>query len=217
MDKSNPIKNIFKKITENENQSTLFFNIENNNINNNENNNINNNENDNENDNENENENENDNENDNENENLQCAICYDSMNFINNECSENNPIKLDCNHTFHYKCILMTFKTNLINNKFVTRCPFCRKKNSYIPLQNNQFPIRNIHAEYELIKKYLHKGDFKKIYELAKKYNFLNENKCNAIVTTGNNKGTQCKKSKQKDTNFCFIHKKKFSDLLNIN
>ena len=193
MDKSNPIKNIFKKITENENQSTLFFNIENNNINN----------------------NENDNEND--NENLQCAICYDSMNFINNEFSENNPIKLDCNHTFHYKCILMTFKTNLINNKFVTRCPFCRKKNSYIPLQNNQFPIRNIHSEYELIKKYLHKGDFKKIYELAKKYNFLNENKCNAIVTTGNNKGTQCKKSKQKDTNFCFIHKKKFSDLLNIN
>lgn len=156
--------------------------------------------------------------NDKKNEIVECAICYDPIDFrFNGELSENTPIKLDCGHTFHYKCILMTFKTNLNNNKFATRCPFCRKKNSHIPLLKNQFPIRNIHAEYELIKKYLHKGDFKKIYELAKKYNFLNENKCHAIVTTGNNRGTQCKKSKKDGTHFCFIHLKKFSDILNIN
>ena len=71
--------------------------------------------------------------------------------------------------------------------------------------------MRNIHKEYELIKGFLHKGDFDSIYKLSKKYNFMNKDKCHAIVTTGNNRGTQCKKSKKDGHDFCFIHQKKFS------
>ena len=145
-------------------------------------------------------------------QNVECPICYDIIDFRNNgEINDNTPIKLDCGHVFHHKCILATFKTNLINNKKTRRCPFCREVSSHLPLQKYIFPLRNIHKEYELIKGFLHKGDFDSIYKLSKKYNFMNKDKCHAIVTTGNNRGTQCKKSKKDGHDFCFIHQKKFS------
>ena len=128
---------------------------------------------------------------------VECPICYDKLDLRNcnvEEINDNTPIKLDCGHIFHHKCILATFKTNLINNRKTRRCPFCREVTSHLPLQKHIFPIRNIHKEYDLIKSFLHKGDFKSIYEISKKYNFLNEHKCHAIVTTGNNRGMQCKK-----------------------
>jgi len=146
------------------------------------------------------------------NQDVECPICYDIIDLRQTEnINEKSPIKLDCQHVFHYGCILATFKTNLNNNRKTRRCPFCREVTSHIPLGKYMFPIRNIHSEYELIKKYLHRGDFQAIYELSKKYNFLNTNKCHAIVTTGNNRGTQCKKTKKDGFDFCFIHYKKFS------
>ena len=151
--------------------------------------------------------------NDNSHQNIECPICYDKLVFINSdgEINENTPIKLDCGHVFHHKCILATFKTNLVNNRKTRRCPYCREVTSHLPLQKYIFPLRNIHKEYELIKGFLHKGDFESIYNLSKKYKFINKHKCHAIVTTGNNKGTQCKKSKKDDYDFCFMHYKKFS------
>ena len=145
---------------------------------------------------------------------VECPICYDKIEFrcSNDEKIDNTSIKLDCNHTFHYNCILMTFKTNLINNRKVRRCPFCRKVTSHIPLIKQMFPLRNIHKEYEVIKDFLHSHDFQSIYVLAKEYNFLDKSKCHAIVTTGNNRGSQCKKNKSKDGSvFCYLHKKNFS------
>ena len=83
----------------------------------------------------------------------ECPICYDKIDLrcSNDEITDNTPIKLDCNHIFHYKCILMTFKTNLVNNRKVRRCPFCREVTTHIPLAKEIFPLRNIHKEYELI------------------------------------------------------------------
>lgn len=149
-----------------------------------------------------------------EHQDVECPICYDKIDFrcSNDTITDNTPIKLDCNHIFHHKCILMTFKTNLVNNRTTRRCPFCREVTTHIPLAKQMFPLRNIHKEYELIKGFLHSGDFQSIYELSKQYNFLDKSKCHAIVTTGNNRGTQCKKNKSKDgSNFCYLHKKKFS------
>lgn len=150
---------------------------------------------------------------------LDCPICYDKIDRRNpnNEIHDNSLIKLDCGHIFHYKCIFDTFKTNLSNKKKTRICPFCRVLTSYIPLQKYIFPLKNIHKEYDLIKDLLYKGDYESIYELSKKYNFLNEKKCHAIVTTGINKGTQCKKSKKEGSDFCFIHYKKFSEYSKIN
>ncbi len=144
---------------------------------------------------------------------VECPICYDKIDLRTpqTEITDLTPIKLDCGHIFHHKCILATFKTNLNNNRKTRRCPFCREVTSHLPLQKYIFPIRNIHKEYELIKGFLHKCDFASIYELSKKYEFLNKNKCHAIVTTGNNRGTQCKKSKKEGCNFCHIHLNKFS------
>lgn len=143
---------------------------------------------------------------------VECPICYDKIDLrkSSNEITDESPIRLDCNHVFHHKCILATYKTNLINNKKTRRCPFCRKVSTHLPLAKYMFPLRNIHSEYEMIKGYLHTGDFEAIYKLSKEYNFLNHDKCHAIVTTGNSRGNQCKKSKKDGFNFCFLHYKKF-------
>ena len=145
---------------------------------------------------------------------IECPICYDKIELrnYNDEINDLSYIKLDCGHVFHYKCIFDTFKTNLINKKNTRRCPFCRVLTSYIPLKKYIFPMKNIHKEYDIIKDFLYKGDYKYIYKLSKKYDFLNKEKCHAIVTTGINKGTQCKKTKKDGLDFCFIHHKKFSE-----
>ena len=38
---------------------------------------------------------------------------------------------LDCNHSFHYNCLLLSFK-NMGNN----HCPYCRTEVEYLPIIN---------------------------------------------------------------------------------
>ena len=59
-----------------------------------------------------------------------CSICGDDL---KNEYSHT----LDCNHTFHYNCLFLSFKSmkNL-------DCPYCRSKHNKLPLING---IKKVH------------------------------------------------------------------------
>lgn len=69
-----------------------------------------------------------------------CEICCLKL---NSKC-----IKLHCTHCFHYDCLVysLTNGGTEFNNML---CPYCRKKIDYIPLLENQTPIKNVHKEYE--------------------------------------------------------------------
>jgi hypothetical protein len=156
-------------------------------------------------------------------EETECPICYDKMilreNNIygteenNNLLNDDTVIQLNCGHQFHYKCILMTFKTMLKkhNSKKSRKCPYCRCDGGYLPIEKNKFPIKNINREYKLIQDYIYADKLDKVYEIAKQNNFLNEHKCQALLTTGPNKGIQCKKNKKNGSEYCCIHIKKMN------
>ncbi len=61
------------------------------------------------------------------NEEEVCAICYD---IINND-KKNNLTKLECNHTYHTKCI-----DNWVVLKKI--CPLCMQSVSYQPISQNK-------------------------------------------------------------------------------
>ena len=150
-----------------------------------------------------------------------CAICYDEMNlrddniyhddFDKKSINDSTIIKLTCGHQFHYKCIMMTFNCALkkYNNSKARRCPFCRTNGGHLPLKAKTFPVKHIHKEFDLIKYHVYYDDYDEIYKISKENEFINEDKCQAILTTGLNKGMQCKKNKKKGENYCCIHLKK--------
>lgn len=133
--------------------------------------------------------------------NNDCAICYEKMN--------ENQITLKCKHTFHYDCILNSYK-HCIKNLHISLikkprlCPYCRNNGGYLPLRENTYPFKGIHLEYYEIEQHLIRNDIVKLKEITDKY--INKKKCNAIIKTGLNKGYQCKKNKQKNTDYCHLH-----------
>ena len=129
-----------------------------------------------------------------------CPICYDLLD--DSDKSLNKPIKLKCGHKFHYDCIMTSYKTE----KMARICPFCRMDGGYLKLKENTFPIKHIHYEYREIKKCIINNDFIKLAEISEKY--IDKSKCHSIIKTGLNMGTQCKKHKQKNSNYCYIHNK---------
>ncbi len=74
-----------------------------------------------------------------------CEICSLKL--------DNNCVTLECNHCFHYDCLLKSMKIKEI--KFYNmQCPYCRKNIDYLPLLPGEKPIKNIHKEYnDFIKK----------------------------------------------------------------
>ena len=112
-----------------------------------------------------------------------CSICGD--NFNNEYCHT-----LECNHKFHYNCLLLTFK-NLRSNS----CPYCRSKDNYLPIVNGlKKPLIGIHAS--------------KITDLFdenghKKYN---NKPCNALLKKGPRKGEECGKNCKLGYDKCRIH-----------
>jgi len=158
-------------------------------------------------------------------EEQECPICYDKMilrtdniygtEFNKKLLNDTTIIKLECGHKFHYKCILMSFKSilKISNSKKVRLCPFCRSNGGYLPLGLQTFPIKNIHKEYQLIQVYIYANRLDKVYAIAKENNFMSEDKCQAVLTSGINKGMQCKKNKKKDigSEYCCIHLKKIN------
>lgn len=131
-----------------------------------------------------------------------CAICYDEMN--------NDVVKLECEHSFHYTCILEIYKSKYKKNKnsrYIAYCPYCRQYGGYLPLKNNIFPLKKIHKEFNELEKYLDINDFETLKEVSKKY--MDPSKCQTILKSGINRGYQCKKKHGKDSDYCCIHKPK--------
>jgi hypothetical protein len=122
-----------------------------------------------------------------------CPICYDKL--------DDNIIKLRCGHIFHYECILHQYRTT---NKRI--CPYCRCYGGYIELKNGVFPLKNIHKEYNELHALIYENNQEELNKTAKKY--INSNYCECIIIKGKNIGSQCKKKKIKDSDFCFIHNK---------
>ena len=137
----------------------------------------------------------------------ECPICCDKL-----DDNDENNVVLKCNHKFHYDCILAAYKSkqqNTHNSRIIRSFPFCRGYGGYLELKKNMFPLRKIHKEWVKICDCFLTNDYKKIEEITKDY--INTEKCHAIVKTGNNKGSQCVKSKKDGYNYCHIHKKKFN------
>ena len=126
---------------------------------------------------------------------------------------KNKIITLDCDHKFHYECIVDWFKQKKIKNpysssgKSIRVCPYCRNKCEYIDLPESTFPIKHIHKEYKLIQDVINLDDHNKIMQVCKPY--FSPKYCFCILKTGASRGQQCRKYKSKGSDFCFIHKKK--------
>ena len=65
-----------------------------------------------------------------------CDICGD---LLNDKC----VIKLNCNHSFHYECVMKSFQCD---KKKHNKCPLCRQTHGLLPIVNG-LPklIRGIH------------------------------------------------------------------------
>tara|TARA_Y100000590_G_scaffold470383_1_gene664327 strand:+ start:8639 stop:9013 length:375 start_codon:yes stop_codon:yes gene_type:complete len=112
-----------------------------------------------------------------------CSICGDDT-------SDKYNHTLKCGHSFHYECLLLSFK-NMKNNN----CPYCRSTNNKLPIVNGVRKIIPwIHETYE-------ENDPNMILNYKIK-------KCNYILTKGKNKGKQCERNCKLGFNYCQIHKK---------
>ena len=94
-----------------------------------------------------------------------CDICGD---LLNDKC----VIKLNCNHSFHYECVMKSFQCE---KKKMNSCPLCRQTHGLLPIVNGLTKVmRGIH--------YI---DYKHIPE-------LNNTPCCTILKSGKRKGEPC-------------------------
>ena len=107
-----------------------------------------------------------------------CSICGET----NNEYFHT----LDCNHSFHYNCLLLSFKS-MGNN----HCPYCRSDKNLLPVVNGVkkivLGIHDIHP------------DEVSNYKIQK---------CQKVLTRGKNKGKQCSRNCKLGYDFCGMHVK---------
>tara|TARA_Y100001958_G_C21247521_1_gene578962 strand:- start:7226 stop:7567 length:342 start_codon:yes stop_codon:yes gene_type:complete len=110
----------------------------------------------------------------------ECPICGELLNtkYVH---------KLDCNHEFHYECLLKSLKFQKKNI-----CPTCRDPFNYLPVVNG---LRKL--EYRIHYDSNNKDSVK-----------LNNLKCNHIITKGKNKGNKCNKNCKIGFNTCSLHTK---------
>ena len=93
---------------------------------------------------------------------------------------------LDCNHRFHYQCLLLSFRNMKDNN-----CPYCRSSKNVLPVING---VKKIYPQ-------IHNVDDNYILSYQVK-------KCEHILTRGKNKGNQCSKNCKLGNNYCSVHSK---------
>ena len=94
-----------------------------------------------------------------------CDICGD---LLNDKC----VIKLNCNHSFHYECVMKSFQCE---KKKMNSCPLCRQTHGLLPVVNGLTKVtRGIH--------YI---DYKNIPQ-------LNNTPCCTILKSGKRKGEPC-------------------------
>ena len=103
-----------------------------------------------------------------------CSICGCA--------NEDYMIKLECGHTFHYECILLTFINS--RNK---QCPYCRREQKCLPvIKGVKKIIPWIHSNYY---------DYNTILDIDKNVIDISEykvQKCYHILMKGKNKGKTC-------------------------
>lgn len=117
-----------------------------------------------------------------------CHICYENI-------DENQDTAiLTCGHKFHYKCILLVFKSALQKSIVSSKqCPYCRNNTGYLPLIPGIQPIKFIHEEYNP------NGDMPILYIPGK---------CKYILKRGPNSGHQCSSSIKTPDGYCKKHQK---------
>ncbi len=109
-----------------------------------------------------------------------CGICGDLLN-------EKYTHTLNCNHTFHYECIMKTFQ---YNKKLYNQCPLCRQPSGLLPLVNS-LP--------KLIKGIHYYDNYPPHYESTK---------CQQILKSGKRKGCECGLTCMLGLNVCKRHHK---------
>ena len=82
-----------------------------------------------------------------------CGICTEEFNR-----DEEDYIKLDCVHEYHYSCINEYFSTisslkglSSTNNR--RECPYCRKISSLLPIKMGITPISGVHRIIKTVSK----------------------------------------------------------------
>ena len=131
-------------------------------------------------------------------EEIECAVCHTDIE------EGEEMTELICGHTYHYECILLTYKHRLDTKYYgnqVRKCPYCRNNGGYLELKKNTIPLKEVHKEYIKFIDYLLNDNRDKYID------YLNKDKCLAILKTGKNKGEQCS-FKPVNNNFCKRHKK---------
>ena len=140
-------------------------------------------------------------------ENLDCAICGLTL-------SSGYVHKLTCGHSFHYECLLKSFKsktsTYLYYKKSNNNCPYCRSPNNILPVINGLKKLEvgvhiNVHDYYK------NKG-LGTIYN--NKLKNLQNIPCKAVLKKGNRKGETCGKACKLGSYYCGVHKKLDKDLV---
>ena len=117
-----------------------------------------------------------------------CLVCYENI----KEGDENAILK--CGHKYHYKCIILVFKSALQKSVVAAKqCPYCRITSDYLPLKPGIQPIKFIHKEYKA-------GNNDLIQYIP--------GKCKYILKRGPNSGHQCSNGAKTDDGYCKKHQK---------
>ena len=125
---------------------------------------------------------------------LECPICCDII-------DKDDLWKLECDHIYHYNCILNSIKNSFNkSSKKCRECPYCREYGGYLELKPGIIPIKNVHLEYDEIRG--------KALSSAALEKYLIKNKCMSILQSGKNKGMQCLKCPLEKEKYCKRHSK---------
>ena len=133
-----------------------------------------------------------------------CPICHDEL--------DDDIQILNCGHKFHYECIKLSYINSAIQNTSIRCCPYCRSYGGYLELKKNSIPLKNLHQEYNLFIKNAKNNNTEYLFD------YLDKDKCLYILTSGPNKGLQCKCKPVKNNiqsnikysdNYCKTHLKK--------
>ena len=132
-----------------------------------------------------------------------CAICGSSL-------YESYTHILSCGHTFHYECLLKSFKFKSSHYKNNNNCPYCRSPNNILPAVNGLKKLElGIHIK---------PSDYYKDRGLGVIYNKnlrnLQNVPCKAILKRGERVGKICGKNCKLGSYYCGSHKK-FDNIIN--